>query len=306
MWMLLVGGLAQAGWFDGELDYWEAGHRPRPTAAEGADEDVEQDEAGPPQGDLAPAASAPAGPFDWSPYVDPERDEFWAEAGGFTPPPPLREVLTRCAKDEQSTGCRFAVANYRRWQQTKIALAARGQQVLYGPYANGLNTSGKQKEAYHEATGFRQPEPAPEAVHADPEPTPTPAFAMAGSERRPTQQGAHVPWRQVQIAYFYRATCPACRASTPLVKELERQGAQVVKIHMAGTDGSKAALAAYPDSVPYTRALAAQLPRGFDPTRTPTWVIRVGDRVGTLVGAVDGLEPMQAAVADVAVNGARR
>lgn len=88
----------------------------------------------------------------------------------------------------------------------------------------------------------------------------------------------NLPWKQIQVTYFYQSMCSHCQASKGFVEDLQRKGVSFTFVQL--DYGQNPPL--HDPSVPYGGSLAQRFPI----EATPTWVVRIGSRSLTHVGEI--------------------
>jgi thiol-disulfide isomerase/thioredoxin len=236
------------GFFSGsDLDFWREGKKVQPfvppivqkappRAPTGTASGVE--ELPPPSGSIIRQRDAL--PFDWSRYEDPSSPEFWDDGGDYVAPRPLREAVANPTPEN--------LQRYTAWQAKRLAvIAVFGERLAQ--FGAGVTS---------------------------PVPTGPSGGSLARSAAPANQAATRIPWRELDLLYFYQSSCPHCRAEKEHVEDLARRGVRVSFVQLDAGDLPPL----HPRSVPYTASLSMQ----FGITATPTWVFRYRGQVLRLEG----------------------
>ena len=244
-------GAMTEGFFSGsDLDFWREGKKVQPFVPPLVQKVPPRAPAGtgsgaeglpPPSGSIIRQRDAL--PFDWSRYEDPSSPEFWDDGGDYVAPRPLREAVANPSPEN--------LQRYTAWQAKRLAvLAAFGERLAQ--FSAGV------------------------AAPAPPAPAGPVGRAQARGSASAPQTATRIPWRHLDLLYFYQSSCPHCRAEKEHVEDLARRGVRVSFVQLDA--GELPPL--HPRSVPYTAAHSKQ----FGITATPTWVFRYRGQVLRLEG----------------------
>jgi thiol-disulfide isomerase/thioredoxin len=243
-----VAGAMTEGFFSGsDLDFWREGKKVQPFVPPVVQEVPPRAPAGtgsgteglpPPSGSIIRQRDAL--PFDWSRYEDPSSPEFWDDGGDYVAPRPLREAVANPSPEN--------LQRYTAWQAKRLAVLA-----VFGERLAQVG-----------------------AGVASPAPTGPVSGTQARGAAPAPQTATRIPWRELDLLYFYQSSCPHCRAEKEHVEDLARRGVRVSFVQLDAGDLPPLHLR----SVPYTAALSKQ----FGITATPTWVFRYRGQVLRLEG----------------------
>lgn len=83
-------------------------------------------------------------------------------------------------------------------------------------------------------------------------------------------------WNKIQVAYFYKSSCPHCQKSAPIAEKLKNEGANLQFIQM--DFGANPPIHSH--SIPYTK----EIHKYFHIQSTPTWVLKIHNTYTQLIG----------------------
>ena len=231
-----------------DLDYWNEGKRVQksfPSTKSNAQSNGQKNaNLPPPTGSIIRQRDAL--PFDWKNYENPSSPEFWDDGGEYVAPRPLREAVANPTKEN--------VDKYLDWQAKRLEVLA----------------TFNQKVANQALSGLLNQAPVPNSVSGS-------ATTRQTNVEVPAPQRKPIPWREIELLYFYQTSCPHCRESKPVVEELVRRGVRVSFIQMDADKNPPM----HTRSVPYSRRHSEQ----FAVTSTPTWIFRRRNEVLRLSGS---------------------
>ena len=102
--------------------------------------------------------------------------------------------------------------------------------------------------------------------------------ALVKQDQAALEQELQLPWKQLQVTYFYQSICSHCQSSKGFVEDLQKKGVSFTFVQL--DYGQNPPL--HDPSVPYSESLAQRFPI----EATPTWHIRLGSRSLTHVGEI--------------------